>query len=150
MNSRSKSSGQVLAIVIILLALIGAGFWWLSSNKQAMAKDGRDFGKEAIQRIVIQRDLAFFSSRLSPQARLQLPPSAQQDFISRMEKFGAPVGPLDVQGDIQFQSQFFEPTGNFHARINYPARGAEINIAISHPVGRWQIDDVSFAPDAER
>jgi len=150
MNSRSKSSGQVLAIVIILLALIGAGFWWLSSNKQAMAKDGRDFGKEAIQRIVIQRDLAFFSSRLSPQARLQLPPSAQQDFISRMEKFGAPVGPLDVQGDIQFQSQFFEPTGNFHARINYPARGAEINVAISHPVGRWQIDDVSFAPDAER
>ncbi len=115
-----------------------------------MAKDGRDFGKEAIQRIVIQRDLAFFSSRLSPQARLQLPPSAQQDFISRMEKFGAPVGPLDVQGDIQFQSQFFEPTGNFHARINYPARGAEINVAISHPVGRWQIDDVSFAPDAER
>ena len=64
MNSRSKSSGQILAIVIILLALIGGGFWWLFSNKQEMAKDGRDFGKEAIQRIVIQRDLAFFSSRL--------------------------------------------------------------------------------------
>jgi len=150
MNSRSKSSGQILAIVIILLALIGAGFWWLFSNKQEMAKEGREFGREAIQRIAVQHDLAFFSSRLSPQARLQLPPSAQQDFMSRMEKLGAPVGPVDVQGDILFQSQFFEPTGNFHARINYPARGAEINIAVSHPVGRWQIDDVSFAPDPER
>ena len=150
MNSRSKSSGQILAIVIILLALIGAGFWWLFSNKQEMAKEGREFGREAIQRIAVQHDLAFFSSRLSPQARLQLPPSAQQDFMSRMEKLGAPVGPVDVQGDILFQSQFFEPTGNFHPRINYPARGADINIAISHPVGRWQIDDVSFAPDPER
>jgi hypothetical protein len=55
-----------------------------------------------------------------------------------------------VQGDIVFQSQFFEPNGNFHARINYPARGAEINIAVSHPVGRWQIDDVAFTPDPER
>ena len=150
MNSRSKSSGQILAIVIILLALIGAGFWWLFSNKQEMAKEGREFGREAVQRIAVQHDLAFFSSRLSPQARLQFPPSAQQDFMSRMEKLGAPVGPVDVQGDILFQSQFFEPTGNFHARINYPARGAEINIAVSHPVGRWQIDDVSFAPDPER
>jgi hypothetical protein len=150
MNSRSKSSGQILAIVIIVLALIGGGFWWLFTNKQSMAKEGREFGREAIQRIAVQHDLAFFSSRLSPAARLQFPPSAQQDLISRMQKLGTPAGPLEVQGDILFQSQFFEPSGNFHARINYPARGAEINIAISHPVGRWQIDDVAFAPDAER
>ncbi len=96
MNSRSKSSGQILAIVIILLALIGAGFWWLFSNKQEMAKEGREFGREAVQRIAVQHDLAFFSSRLSPQARLQFPPSAQQDFMLRMEKLGAPVGPVDV------------------------------------------------------
>jgi hypothetical protein len=150
MNSRSKSSGQILAVVIIVLALIGGGFWWLFTNKQAMAKEGREFGREAIQRIAVQHDLAFFSSRLGPAARMQFPPSAQQDFISRMQKLGTPAGPLDVQGDIIFQSQFFEPNGNFHARINYPARGAEINIAISHPVGRWQIDDVAFTPDPER
>jgi len=150
MNSRSKSSGQILAIVIIVLALIGGGFWWLFTNKQAMAKEGREFGREAIQRIAVQHDLAFFSSRLSPQARLQFPPSAQQDFVSRMEKLGAPVGPVDVQGDIQFQSQFFEPTGNFTARVNYPARGAQLSINISHPVGRWQIDSFSFLPESAR
>jgi hypothetical protein len=150
MNSRSKSSGQVLGIVIIVLALIGAGFWWLFSNKQTMAKEGREFGKEAVHRIFVQHDLAFFSSHLGPAARLQFPPSAQQDLFTRVDKLGTPVGPVDVQGDIVFQSQFFEPRGNFHARINYPARGAEVNVSISHPVGRWQIDDIAFVAEPER
>jgi hypothetical protein len=149
-NPRLKSSGQVLVILGIVVVLLFIGYWWLYSNKQTMAKEGRAFGKEAVQRIAVQHDLNFFSSHLSPEARLQFPPSAQQDLISRLQKLGAPVGPVDVQGDIVFQSQFFEPRGNFHARINYPARGAEINISISHPVGRWQIDDIAFAPDPER
>jgi hypothetical protein len=147
---RLNSSGQILAILIIVLVLIGIGFWWLFSNKQTMASEGRAFGREAVQRIAVQHDLNFFASHLSPEARLQFPPSAQQDFIGRIQKLGTPVGAVDVQGDVTFQSQFFEPRGNFHARINYPARGAEINVAVSHPVGRWQIDDVAFAPDPER
>lgn len=150
MNSRSNSSGQVLVILIILLALLGAGAWWLFSNKQTMTKEGREFGRETIQRLVVQHDLAFFSSHLSPDARRQFPPSMQQEFISKFQELGAPVGPIDVQGDIQFQSQFFEPRGNFHARLNYPARPAEINLSISHPVSRWQIDDISFVPETAR
>ncbi len=149
-NSQFKSSGQIFSVVIIVLALIGAGFWWLFSNKNQMAREGRAFGREAIQRIAVQHDLNFLSSHLSPEARLQLPPSGQQELIARIEQLGPPVGPVDVQGDITFQSQFFEPRGNFHARINYPARSAEINIAISHPVGRWQIDDIAFALAPER
>jgi hypothetical protein len=149
-NSRSKSSGQILVILGIIVVLFFIGYWYLYSNKQTMAKEGTAFGKEAVQRIAVQRDLNFFASHLSPEARLQYPPSAQQDFMSRLEKLGAPVGPVDVQGEILFQSQFFEPHGNFHARINYAARAAEVNVSISHPVGRWQIDDVSFAEDRER
>ena len=150
MNSRSNSSGQVVVILIILLGVLGAGAWWLVSNKQAMTKEGRAFGRETIQRLAVQHDLNFFSAHLSPEARRQFPPSIQQEFISKFREFGAPVGPIDVQGDIQFQSHFFEPRGNFHARLNYPARPAEINVSVSHPVGRWQIDDISFVPEAAR
>jgi hypothetical protein len=150
MNSRSQSSGQVIVVLLIVLGLVGIGFWWLSSNKQAMAKEGNEFAREAIQRIVVQRDMNFFASRLSPQARMNFPQSAQQEFFGEIAKLGAPVGPIDVKGDIQFQSQFFEPRGDFHARINYPARYADINLAISHPVGRWQIDEISFVPQRER
>jgi hypothetical protein len=146
MKSRSKSSGQVIVILIIVLALVGVGFWYLSSNKQEMAREGKQFARDAVQRIVVQRDINFFNSHLSPQARMNFPQSAQQDFFAEIAKLGAPSGAIDVKGDIEFNSQFFEPHGTFQARINYPARYADINLIISHPVGRWQIDDASFLP----
>jgi hypothetical protein len=144
MNPHSKSSGQVIVILIIVLGLVGVGFWYLSSNKQEMAREGKQFARDAIQRIVVQRDINFFNSHLSPQARMNFPQSAQQDFFAEIAKLGAPSGAIDVKGDIEFNSQFFEPHGSFQARINYPARYADINLGISHPVGRWQIDDASF------
>jgi len=150
MNSGSKSSGQVIVVLIIVLGLVGVGFWWLVSNKQEMARDGKQFARDAIQRIAVQRDANFFASRLSPQARMNFSPSAQQEFFAEIAKLGPPVGGIDVQGEIEFNSQFFEPHGNFHARINYPARYADINLVISHPVGRWQIDEVTFLPQRER
>jgi|SRR5215475_8225597 len=149
-NSRSKSSGQLLVIAIIVLVLIGIGFWWLFSNKQQMAKEGTAFGKQVIQELVMQRNVKFFAEHLSPAMRLQYPPSAQQDLMTQLEKLGTPLSPPDVQGDIVFQSQFFEPNGNFHAHINYPTRGAEINVAVSHPVGRWQIDELIFTAEQAR
>src|SRR4029077_4120503 len=146
MNSRSRSSGQVIVVLIILLGLVGAGVWWLYSNKAEMAKEGQAFGKEAVQRIFVQRDINFFASYLSPQARVNLPVSAQQEFMNEIARHGPPVGAVDVKGDIAFQSQFFEPRGSFSGRINYPAEYADINLSISHPVGRWQIDDIAFMP----
>ncbi len=149
-KSQSKSSGQILVIVIIVLVLFGIGYWWLFSNKQQMAKEGGEFGKKVIQELVVQHNVKFLADHLSPAMRLQYPPSAQQDLMTRLDRLGTPVSPPDVQGDIQFQSNFFEPNGNFHAHINYPARGADINVSVSHPVGRWQIDDLAFTADAER
>jgi len=146
-NSRSKSSGQILVIVIIVLVLIGIGFWWLDSNKRQMAQEGRQFGR---QELVMQHNVKFFADRLSPAMRLQYPPSAQQDLMTQLDKLGAPLSPPDVQGDIVFQSQFFEPNGNFHAKINYPTRGADINVAVSHPVGRWQIDEMILTAEQAR
>jgi len=147
LNSRSKSSGQVIVLVIIVLGLLGVAYWWLNSTKQQMAKDGQQFANELVQKIVVQRGLNFFASRLSPQARMNFAaPTAQQEFINEIGRHGAPVGQINVQGKMEFQSQFFEPHGTFQARINYPAEYAEINFTISHPVGRWQIDDIAFIP----
>ena len=150
MKLQSKSSGQIIAILVILLGLAAVGFWWLNSNKQQMSKDGLAFAQEALQRIVVQHDLNFFGSHLSPQARMNFPVSAQQEFMNEIVQMGAPVGAIDLQGKIEFQSQFFEPQGNFHARINYPVKYADFDLAISHPVGRWQIDTIAFVKQAEQ
>ena len=149
LNSKRESSGQVVVLVIIVLALLGVAWWWLNSQKQASAKEGVVFANEAIQRIAVQHDINFFNSRLSPQARTNFAPSAQQEFMNEILKLGAPVRPVDVQGKIEFQSQFFEPHGSFHTRIYYPARYADMDLTISHPVGRWQIDEIQFMPQQQ-
>src|SRR3954453_16474061 len=149
-NSKQKSSGQVVVLLIIVLALLGGAWWYLNSQKQASAKEGRVFANEAIQRIAVQHDINFFNSRLSPQARTNFAPSAQQEFMNEIVRLGAPVRPVDVQGKIEFNSQFFEPHGSFHSRIYYPARYADMDLTISHPVGRWQIDEIAFIPQREQ
>ena len=149
-NPRSKSSGQILVIVIILLVLLGIAYWWLDSNKRQMTREGDQFGRQVIQELIVQHNVKFFADHLSPAMRLQYPPSAQQDLLTQMDKLGTPLSPPNVEGDIVFQSHFFDPNGNFHAKINYPARGADINVAVSHPVGRWQIDELIFTAEAAR
>jgi len=139
-----------VVLVIIVLVLLGGAWWWLNSQKQLSAKEGRDFANEAIQKIGVQHDINFFNSRLSPQARMNFPASAQQEFMNEIVKLGAPVRPVEVQGKIEFNSQFFEPHGSFHSRIYYPARYADMDLTISHPVGRWQIDEISFMPQREQ
>ena len=149
-NPRSKSSGQVVVILVILLVLLGIGYWWLNSTKQETAKEGKEFANEAVQKIVVQHDINFFGSHLSPQARMNFPASAQTEFMNEIVRLGAPVRPVDVQGKIEFNSQFFEPHGSYHARIYYPARYADMDLTISHPVGRWQIDEIAFLPQREQ
>ena len=150
MKLKSKSSGQIIVILIILLGLAGVGWWWLNSTKEETAKEGQAFAQEALQHIIVQHDLNFFGSRLSPQARMNFPVSAQQEFMNEIVQMGAPVGAINLQGKIEFQSQFFEPQGNFHARINYPVKYADFDLTISHPVGRWQIDTIGFVKQAEQ
>jgi hypothetical protein len=142
LSSKRKSSGQVVVLLIIVLALLGGAWWWLNSNKENAAKEGTAFA--------VQHDANFFNSRLSPQARMNFPASAQQEFMNEIVRLGAPVRPADVQGKIEFNSQFFEPHGSFHARIYYPARYADMDLTVSHPVGRWQIDEIAFIPQREQ
>ena len=151
LNPKRKTSGQVVVLLIIVVAVLCGAWWWLDSNKQSSAKEGKDFANEAFQKIAVQHDGNFFISRLSPQMRMAFAaPTAQQEFMNESVKLGAPVRPVDVQGKIEFNSQFFEPHGSFHARIYYPARYADMDLKVSHPVGRWQIDEIAFIPQREQ
>jgi hypothetical protein len=149
-NCVTRESGQIFGVLIILIALLGVGLWMLFAYRNSTQKEGREFGNEAIQKLAVQHDAAFLASRLGPAARMDWAPSAQQDLISRLQQLGTPVGPLKVEGDVKFQSQFFEPRGFFSAHIKYPTRGARIELATSHPVGRWQIDTLALNLDPER
>ena len=148
-NCRSNA-GEGLVVVIILLVVIGGGAWWLFDHKKTLDRDARIFGREAIQRLAVNHDATFLANNLSPQARLELPPSAQQYMISKFTELGVPTQPINIEENIEFTSHFFEPKGYFTAHLFYPASAATMQIAVSHPVGKWQLDNLTFTPERPR
>src|ERR1700730_14931487 len=87
-NCRSNTSGTGLVILIILLALIGAGAWWLFNNKKTMDREARAFAREFVQRVAVNHDPAFFAEHLSPQTKLEFPPSRQQSVMGKLQEMG--------------------------------------------------------------
>ena len=150
LNPRHKQAGDGLIVIIIFLALIGVGVWWLYSHKNEMDREGRAFGRQMIESLTVKHDKTFFVANLSPQAKLDYPPSAQDQMMMQFQQMGTPAEPIKIEESMVWESQFFEPKGYFTAHLAYPARGAVMQIAISHPVGKWQLDNVTFTPERER
>ena len=150
LSSRSKLSGEGLIVVVIVLALIGAGLWYLYSNKATTDREAREFARDAIKRITVDHDLKYFSDHLGPQAKMDNPPSQQQFIIQRFTQMGVPTQPIQIEESVTWESYFFEPKGYFTAHLNYPAQPVMLQLATSHPVSRWQIDNLSFAAQPTR
>jgi len=144
LQHRSNASGQGLVIVIILLAIFGCAAWWLFKNKKTMDHDARAFGHEFIQRLTVNHDAAFLADHLSPQARVDNPQSEQGFIMQRMQELGVPAQPIRIDENVTWESHFFEPKGFFTAHLNYPTQNATLQISVSHPVGKWQVDTFFF------
>jgi hypothetical protein len=147
-KSKLKQSGQGLVLIVIILAIIGGGLWYLYSNKATTDREARAFGRETIKRLTVDHDRQYLETHLGPQAKLDLPPSQRDYMIQRFAQFGVPQQPMQIEEDVTFESYFFEPRAIFTAHLNYPAQPALLQLAISHPVSKWQIDNVTFSPGA--
>ena len=147
---RSSAAGQGLVVVVIFLALVGGGVWWLYSHKQAMDLEGRAFGREMVQRLAVNHDMSFFVNNLGPQGRLDYPPSQQQYILGKFTELGVPVQPIKIDENMTWESHFFEPKGFFTAHLNYPGQAATMQIAISHPVSKWQLDNLTMTWEPPR
>ena len=150
LSAKRNLSGQGFIIVFILLGVIGAGLWYLYSNKSTTDREARTFARDAITKLTVDHDLKYLGDHLGPQAKLDNPPSQQQYMIQRFTQFGAPAQPIQIDENVTWESYFFEPRGYFTAHLNYPGQGATLQIATSHPVSRWQIDNVTFIPQPTR
>ncbi len=143
-SSRSKHSGEGLVVIIILLAIVGAGLWYLYSTKAATDRDARAFGHDVVNRLVVNHDRALLDQDLGPQAKLDNPPSQRDYIIQRFTQFGVPSQPIQIEDNVTFDSYFFQPHGFFTAQLNYPAQPVMLQVAISHPETKWQVDNISF------
>jgi hypothetical protein len=150
MKKRNNNSGQGLVVLIILLAIIGCGVWWLFNTKKNSDRAARAFGREMINRLAINHDPAFFANNLGPQAKLDYPPSQQGYIMAKFTELGVPAQPISIEESVVFESHFFEPKGYFTGHLNYPGRSASLQIAISHPVSKWQLDNLTMTFDQAR
>ena len=146
LSSQTKLSGQGLVVVFILLAVIGGGLWYLYSNKATTDREARVFARETVKRLTVDHDRQYLEAHLGPQAKMDLPPSGRDMMIQRFTQFGVPAQPIQIDENVTWQSYFFEPSGIFMAHLNYPGQGAILQLATSHPVSKWQIDNVTFTP----
>src|SRR3984893_15768272 len=144
LSSQTKLSGQGLVVVFILLAVIGAGLWYLYSNKATTDREARAFAREAVKRLVVDHDLKYLSDHLGPQAKLDNPPSQQQYIIQRFTQFGVPTQPIQIDENVTWESYFLEPRGYFTAHLNYLAQGATLHFCKTYPVSRCLPDDLTL------
>jgi hypothetical protein len=142
--TKFNQRGEGLVIVIVLVLILGTGAWWLFSTKNQSDREARAFGREMVDRLTVKHDLSFFASNLGPQAKMDYPPSTQQLVIQKLTELGTPVQPIKIEENITFESQFFSPRGFFVAHLNYPTGPVQMELAISHPVGKWQVDNLTI------
>jgi hypothetical protein len=144
-NSSSKGEASGLIVLIILVCVVGGVFAYLYSHKKQAQNEGRAFARQVVERLALQHDIGFFAANLSGPARRDYPPSQQQAIINGLTQLGPPAQPIKIDGDIQFESGFFEPRGIFRATLNCPARQGFIDLAISRATGQWEIDNVTVS-----
>lgn len=143
-NHRKKARGEGLVIVIILLAVIGGGVWWLFSTKAQSDKEARLFGRAMIDSLAVKHDQAFFANNLGPEAKADWPRSAQDNLFAKLRELGTPAQPMKIDEMVTFESQFFAPRGIFTAHLNYPGQPVTLELAVSHPVAKWQVDNLTM------
>jgi hypothetical protein len=143
LSSYRRLSGQGFVLILIVLGIIGAGLWYLYSSKAAADSDARRFGHDAIKRLAVDHDRSLLENDLAPDVKLRNPPSAREYIIQQFANLGVPEQPIQIEDNITFDSYFFSPHGFFTAHLHYPARPMVLQMAISHPQTKWQIDDIT-------
>jgi hypothetical protein len=145
LSLRTNLSGQVLVLVLIVVVILAGLWWYLDSTKNATQRDAIRYGHEVINRLVVNHERALLDQDLTPQAKLQYPPSRRDDMILHFTQWGVPSQPIQIEDNVTFDSHFFSPHGFFTAHLNYPAQPVTMQVAISQGATKWLIEDISIS-----
>lgn len=142
--TRVREQGEGLVLVIIILAILGGACWYLFSSRRNVEKEAQIYAREVAEHIALQRDARFIDLNLSPQAQIEMPPSARQRILAQIGELGAADKQIKITGRVTFSSHFFEPKGSFRAQVNFAATPVYLDMAISPSHGPWQIDALNL------
>ncbi len=141
---RTRESGQIVFLLVILLAIAGGGYWLLHSSRASAREGSRDFVQEMATRVAVQHDRKFLDQRLSPRAQVAHPPVWRERMMERLKSFGTPMTPVEVTGEVRFTSGFFSPVGVYKAQLNYPGMPAYLDLTVTQHSGRWLVEEINL------
>ena len=70
--------------------------------------------------------------------------------IQRFTQLGVAQQPIPIDDNVTFDSYFFSAHGFFTAHLNYPGQEMLLQVAVSHPQTKWQVDDITGPAPASR
>jgi len=130
---RSGQGGQALVFLIIVIAVIAGGLFFLSS----MRKDAKAEG----ERFAFQHDVKFLHASVASDRRLAVPPAMDDQFIFFLTKLGVPDRNYNLTGQLNFEHYFGSPHGTYQAILTYPDQHATVSLTIARPSGIWLVTD---------
>ena len=138
---QSGECGQALVFIIIVIAVIAGGLFFLNSMRKDAKVEGERFAKQVIERCAFQHDLKFLHSSVASERRLAVPPAMDDQFIFYLTKLGVPDRNYTLTGQVEFDSYFVSPHGTFKTILTYPDQHATVFVSIARPSGIWLVTD---------
>jgi len=99
---RSGQRGQVLVFLIIVIAVIAGGLFFLSSMRKDAKAEGERFARQVIERCAFQHDVKFLHASVASDRRLAVPPAMDDQFIFFLTKLGVPDRNYNLTGQLDF------------------------------------------------
>ena len=140
-SHQSSEAGQALVFIIIVIAVIGAGLFFLNSMRKDAKVEGEAFAHELIEKCAFQHDVKWLHSKVASDRRVTLPPAMDDQFIYYLTKLGVPDRNYKLDGQLEFDSYFVSPHGSYKTILTYPTQHATVNFAIARPSGIWLVTD---------
>lgn len=142
-NSHRRGEGG-LPLLIILLALLGGALWFLYSSRADAERKMREFAGQVVQTMAVNYDVRFLNNHMTPQAQANYIPSWRDRMVGFLKGFGPMSKPIETQGDVHFNSVFFDPQGTFKSVLTYPTMTATINLTVIRAMNAWQVDQIEL------
>ena len=138
---RAAERGQAVVFIIIVIAVIGAGLFFLNSMRKDAKVEGERFAHELIEKCAFQHDVKWLHSKVASDRRLAVPPAKDDEFIYYLTKLGVPDRNYNLNGKLDFDSYFVSPHGSYQVILTYPTQHATVSFTIGRPSGIWLITD---------
>jgi hypothetical protein len=137
----SGQRGQVLVFLIIVIAVIAGGLFFLISMRKDAKAEGERFVRQVIERCAFQHDVKFLHASVASDRRLAVPPAMDDQFIYFLTKLGVPDRNYNLTGQLDFDHYFGSPHGTYQAILTYPDQHATVSLTIARPSGIWLVTD---------